>query len=104
VEECDCPFKSGDQVTWNEGAPKTFHLIWTPGPMTVISYRWSNGESSEFLKKFEEQFGGEPNVPGWIITIEYDADASGYRDPPMSVIMGKKILQMETHQMWLKKT
>ncbi len=91
------PFTVGSQVIWSEKAPKSWHFIWTPGPMVVISSRWDDGHPSEYSQKF----GGVPREPGWIITVEYDADSTDYYDPPLSSLLGKKKLQEEIHQRWL---
>ena len=92
-------FPLGTLVTWNKDTPTTWRFIYTPGPMTVVSARWSSGISSEYLRKFE-MFGDISLKPGWIVTVEYLAD-SKYYDPPLSLLCGKKRIQKEIHQMWL---
>jgi|GEM_PF-2534242 len=94
-------FAPGSLVGWSKDVSPSWYFIWTPGPMKVISFRYTDGSSSEFLKKFEEQFGGEPNKSGWIVTVEYDPDSTTYYDPPRSLLFHKKVLQMEVHEMWL---
>lgn len=97
-----CPFPVDSKVTWTEDAPATWRFIWTPGPMTVISARWDNGTPNEYEMLFKEAFGGQDRIPGWIILIEYDADSTSYYDPPLSLLLGRKRLQMEVHEMWLR--
>lgn len=92
-----CPFPVRSLVTWSEDAPATWHFIWTPGPMTVISARWDDGAPTEYSMKF----GGIPRIPGWIIEVEYDADSTDYYDPPLSLLLGKERIQKEIHEMWL---
>jgi len=56
------PFADGSLVTWSNDAPQSWPLIWTPGPMAVVSARWDDGEASEYSKKFCD--GGIPRKPG----------------------------------------
>jgi len=93
-----CPFPLGSLVAWSKDAPATWHVVHTPGPMTVVSVRRDEGAPSEYSMKF----GGIPRVPGWMVTVEYDADSTGYYDPPLSLLLGKKRIQGEIHQMWLQ--
>jgi hypothetical protein len=92
----ECPFPIGSLVTWSLDAPRTWRKIWTPGPMTVISSRWDDGTPTEYSMKF----GGIPRKPGWVIGVEYDADSTDYYNPPLSILIGKRI-QKEIHEMWL---
>jgi hypothetical protein len=94
-----CPYKTGDIVIWNDDAPKDWRMIYTPGPMTVISAWWQDGRPSEYAKKFD---GGFNFKPGWILEVEYDADSTDYYDPPLSLIFGSKRIRKQFHQMWLK--
>ena len=94
-----CPFVPNSRVLWASDAPSPWRWIWTPGPMTVISARWDTGAPSEYSRMFHPE--GIPRQPGWIVTVEYDPDASGYYDPPLSLIFGKKLFHMEVHEMWL---
>ncbi len=91
------PFSVGSLVTWSADAPENWTYLFTPGPMTVLSARWDDGTPS----RYSMQFGGIPRKPGWIITVEYDADATSYYDPPLSLIFHSKTLVKELHQMWL---
>ena len=92
------PFAEGSLVTWSSDAPKTWHFIWTPGPMIVISSKWSDGAPTEYSMIF----GGISRTPGWVITIEYDADSTKYYDPPLGLILGKARLQKQVHEDWLE--
>lgn len=94
-----CPYKAGDLVTWVDEAPKDWRYVITPGPMTVVSARWTDGKPNELAKKFD---GGFEFKPGWIILVEYDADSTNYYDPPLSLLLGKKRIPKELHEMWLK--
>lgn len=97
------PFPVGSVVTWNKDAPETWRHIWSPGPMGVVSAYWHDGTPSEYLMRFVEKFGGSrpPRTPGWIITVEYDPDASGYYDPPLSLLLGEMMITKDVHEMWL---
>lgn len=91
------PFLIGTRVAWAEDAPKSWHFIYTPGPMFVASACWDDGKASEYSQKF----GGIPREPGWIILVEYDADLTDYYNPPLSFLTGMDRLQKEIHQKWL---
>jgi hypothetical protein len=91
------PFAVGSNVTWSDGVPEAWRIIWTPGPMKVISARFDEGKPSKYSMKF----GGIPRTPGWIILVEYDADATLYYDPSLRGLCGSRI-QKEIHQKWLK--
>jgi len=93
----ESPFAVGSLVTWANDAPQTWRFIYTPGPMTVISARFDDGQQGEYAKRF----GGIPRTPGWIITVEYDADSTDYYDPPLSYYFHKQRIQSQIHQMWL---
>jgi hypothetical protein len=94
-----CPFAPGALVTWTKDAPKTWHFIHTPGPMKVVSAYWHHGRPSEYAKMFGPN--GMEITPGWIIRVEYDADASDYRDPPLSLLIGSPTVQNDFHELWL---
>lgn len=96
----ECSFAVGSIVTWTDNAPDTWRFIWTPGPMTVISACWHDGTPSEYAKKFDEN--GMCITPGWIITVEYDADSTDYYNPPLSLLLGKEKLEKQVHEKWLK--
>ena len=93
----ESPFAVGSLVTWADNAPKIGRFISTPGPMTVISALYDDGSQSEYAKRF----GGIPRQPGWIITVEYNADATDYYDPPLSYYFHKQRIQSQIHEMWL---
>ena len=93
-----CPFETGDEVTWADSVPREWLFIWTPGPMTVVSFWWHNGRPS----KFARMFGITPRAPAWMVTVEYDPDSTDYYDPPLSIILGKPLLRMDIHEKWLK--
>ena len=93
----DSKFTEGSLVKWAPGTPENFYFLYTPGPMTVLSARWSDGEPSEYSM----QFGGIRFDPGWIVTVEYDADSTSYYDPPLSSIFGKDRLVHDFHEKWL---
>jgi hypothetical protein len=95
-----CSFSIGDMVTWSDNAPKTWRFTWTSGPMTVVSVRWDDGTPS----KYSERFGGISRIPGFIVTVEYDADSTDYYNPPRSLLFNKPKLQMEIHEKWLAKS
>lgn len=97
------PFPIGSTVTWSDDAPKTWHFINTPGPMKVVDARYHDGTPSEYLMMFVRKFGGDKpaRTPGWIITIEYDPDSSGYYNPPLSLLLGKKLITKDVHEKWL---
>lgn len=92
------PFSIGSSITWANEAPQTWHFIFTPGPMQVVSARWDAGRPTEYSLRF----GGISRAPGWIITVEYDADSTKYYDPPLSILIGKKRLKEEIHEQWLR--
>src|SRR3989344_1563648 len=98
-----CPFPLGSLVTWSNDAPETWHYIWTPGPMTVVSAYWHDGTPSDYFQQFVDRFKGSrpPRTPGWIVTVEYDADSTTYYDPPLSYYFHKQRIQSQIHQMWL---
>ena len=100
AEGNSCPFAAGDTVNWVEGVPSTWLYIWTPGPMKVVSARYSDGQPSYYAKTYYFTLDFRP---GWIITVEYDADSTDYYDPPLSVLLGRKRIRKEIHEMWLKK-
>lgn len=72
--------------------------------MKVVSAYWHDGRPSEYLQQFVDRFGGKrpSRTPGWIITVEYDADSTDYYDPPLSLIVGKKRITKDVHEMWLR--
>ena len=92
-------FRNGSFVTWSANAPKDWHYTWTPEPMMVVSSRWTDGTPTKYALMFGPN--GLDFKPGWIITIEYDADTTKYYDPPLSLLLGKKRIQKEIHEMWL---
>lgn len=91
------PYADGSLVTWAPDVPSTWHYTITPGPMVVISSRWDDGHPTEYSMRF----GGIPRQPGWIVTVEFDADSTDYYDPPRSILFGNKRLQKELHEKWL---
>jgi hypothetical protein len=93
------PYKAGSLVTWVDEAPKEWRYTITPGPMTIISARQNDVEPTELAKKFD---GGFNFRPGWIVLVEYEADSTQYYNPPRSILLGKKRIQTELHEMWLK--
>ncbi len=93
------PFAIGSLVTWSNTVPEAWCRIWTPGPMTVVSAYWHDGIPNEYAKMFGE--GGMRITPGWILTVEYDPDASGYYNPPLSLLLGKKKITKDVHEKWL---
>ncbi len=101
TENFSCPFLPGSLVTWIPNAPKTWRFIYMPGPMTVVSARYHDGTPSEYAKKFGKN--GMRITPGWILTVEYDADSTDYYDPPLSLLFGTKRLEKEIHEKWLTK-
>ena len=104
VAHYPCPFPVNTAVTWNSRAPATWRFIHTPGPMVVVDAAWHDGTPSELLQVFVDMFPGKRPArrPGWIITIEYDADSTSYYDPPLSLLLGKKRITKDVHEMWLK--
>ena len=95
----ECPFQNGDIVTWMKKAPKTWRFTLTPGPMTVVSARWSDGKATQYSMQFGE--GGIPRKPGWIVTVEFDATSTDYYDPPLSLLFDRDRIQKEIHECWL---
>lgn len=93
------PYEEGTLVTWTDDAPATWRRIYTPGPMTVISARWHDGTPTEYARRFG---GGFDFKPGWRITVEYPADSTTYYDPPLSILLQRKTIRTEIHEMWLK--
>lgn len=93
----ECLFAVGSMVTWAADAPESWRYIYAPGPMKVVALRFDDGAPSDYSQKF----GGIPRKPGWIVMVEYDADASPYYDPPLSVLLDTKTIRKEIHQMWL---
>lgn len=65
--------------------------------MLVVSSKWDDGHPSPY----SEKFGGIPRKPGWIVTVEYDADSTSYYDPPLSLLLKKTRLKMDVHEQWL---
>ena len=92
-------FPIGCVVTWNPDAPSVWQVIWTPGPMIVVDEHWHSGEPSEYALKFGVD--GMCMTPGWILTVEYDADAANYYNPPLSRILGKQRITNDIHEKWL---
>jgi len=90
------PFHS--LMTWSKDVPQYWRYIYTPGPMTIVSARWSDGRVSEYAKKF----GYTSFDPGWIFYVEYDADSNKYYDPSLNLIFRKKRLRLEIHEKWLE--
>ena len=93
------PFPVGSVVTWNVEAPAIWRLIWTPGPMTVVAAYWHNGVPSEYALRFGED--GMRMTPGWILTVEYNADDTDYFDPPRSILLQRERLTENVHEKWL---
>jgi len=100
-----CSFPVGTTVTWNSRAPKTWCFVHTPGPMVVVDAQWHDGTPSELLQTFVDMFPSKRPArrPGWILTIEYDADSTDYYDPPLSLLLGEKRVTKDVHEMWLKR-
>ena len=97
----NCPFSVGDSVGWSEDAPSAWRFLLTPGSMTVVSTRFHDGTASPYAQYLTSDADGLCLAPGWIVRIEYDADATHYCDPPRSLLFHSATLQMEVHQMWL---
>ena len=97
-----CPFVVGQKVAWSSDAPLDWKLVHTPGPMTVVSFRWSDGLPTQYSLMFGPN--GFDFKPGWIITVEYEADSTEYYNPPRSLLFQSNVIQKEFHQMWLKAT
>lgn len=95
-----CPFEKGDIVVWSDDAPKEWWYIHTPGPMKVVDFWWSDGIPTKYAMMFGSN--GMDFRPGWIVTVEYDADSTSYYDPPLSLILHQKEIRKMVHQMWLK--
>jgi len=98
-EHGPCPFRAGEVVAWCKNVPKDWYYTRTPGPMTVISVRWSDGSPTQYAKLFGKD--GLEFKPGWIVEIEYNADSTKYYNPPRSLLFGKKMFREEIHEMWL---
>ena len=101
--EWECPFPIGSLVTWSDDAPQTWRFIYTPGPMMVVETRFHDGTPSEYLMMFVRAFPSDKpaRTPGWIVTVEYDADSTDYYNPPLSFLLGKKRITKDVHEKWL---
>lgn len=93
------PFPIDSVVTWNPDAPKTWQLIWTPGPMIVVGAYWHDGKPSAYALRFGPN--GMCITPGWILTVEYGADETNYYSPPLSLLLGKERITKDIHEKWL---
>lgn len=100
-----CSFPVGTNVTWNSRAPANWRFVHTPGPMIVVGTEWHDGTPSELLQTFVDMSPSKRPArrPGWILTVEYDADSTDYYDPPLSLLLGEKRITKDVHEMWLKK-
>lgn len=96
----NCPFAENDVITWVDDVPSHWHWSVTPGPMKVVGMWWHSGKPSEYAKLFGEN--GMNITPGWIITVEYDADLTTHYNPPLSFFFGK-IIRRDIHQKWLRR-
>lgn len=86
-------------VRWSDDAPKEWRFLYTAAPMALLSVEYFDGHSNEYA----EQFGGLGRESGLICTVEYDADDTGYYDPPRSLMFNKRRLQMQVHEKWLRR-
>ena len=82
-------FIEGEDVTWIEEAPKTWHMIHA-SRLTVIKSWWQSGNPSEYAKKFDLLF-----MPGWCYELSFDNES--YYDPPIYNC------RITVHEMWLRK-
>lgn len=96
-------FVPGTLVTWVKDAPPAWWLIYTAHPMEIVSCRWDDGTLSEYAKNFWD----EPRQPGWVYTVQYEPDTTGYYDPPLKILLRERLVHekyfhMEVHERLLR--
>ncbi len=97
--QTECPFPVFSWTKWSPDAPSEWRYLFTPGPMKVVAAYYHDGVANEYAKKFGPN--GFDFKPGWIVTVEYNADSTSYYNPPLSLLLGKKRIRKQLHEMWL---
>lgn len=95
----ETPFRVGEIVRWSDEAPSEWQYLFTPGPMAVVGMHYHDGVANDYAKMFGPN--GFDFKPGWIVTVEYDADSTSYYNPPLSFYFNKKRIMKQLHEMWL---